>query len=80
MKLQDQVAIIIGSGSGIGQAIAHLFASEGAHVIVADIAPELAAETVSQIKACCLNNANLAEFVPKMPELGNFPLLVDSVV
>lgn len=51
MKLQDQVAIITGSGSGIGQAIAHLFASEGAHVIVADIAPELAAETVSQIKA-----------------------------
>ena len=31
-KLQDQVAIITGGASGIGEAIALLFAAEGAHI------------------------------------------------
>ena len=35
MKLDDQVAIITGAGSGIGRATAILFAKEGASVIIA---------------------------------------------
>jgi len=35
--LHDQVAIITGSGQGIGEAAAHLFAKEGAKVVVSDI-------------------------------------------
>lgn len=35
--LTDQVAIITGSGQGIGAECARLFANEGAKVVVADI-------------------------------------------
>lgn len=37
MKLGGRVAIITGSGSGIGRAGAQLLAKEGAHVVVADV-------------------------------------------
>jgi 3-oxoacyl-[acyl-carrier protein] reductase len=37
MRLRDKVAIITGSGSGIGQATAEKFAHEGARVAVCDI-------------------------------------------
>ena len=36
-KVENRVTIITGAGSGIGEATAKLFASEGARVIIADI-------------------------------------------
>lgn len=51
MKLKERVAVITGSGSGIGRAAAKEFAREGARVIVADINFEGARETVEQIRA-----------------------------
>ena len=50
MKLQDRVAIVTGSGSGIGQATAELFAREGASVIVADNREKRANTTVERIR------------------------------
>lgn len=51
MKLEGRVALITGAGSGIGRAIAHLFAAEGARVIVNDINLEAAQQTVAQMGA-----------------------------
>lgn len=37
MRLEHDIAVVTGAGSGMGRAIASLFASEGANVIAADI-------------------------------------------
>ena len=51
MKLKDKVALITGAGSGIGRAIATLFAQEGARVIVNDLSEKAARETVEVLGA-----------------------------
>ena len=47
--LENKVAIVTGAGSGIGRAIAILFANEGAKVIVSDINEEGGHKVVSEI-------------------------------
>ncbi|HMA70455.1 MAG TPA: SDR family NAD(P)-dependent oxidoreductase, partial [Xanthobacteraceae bacterium] len=37
MRLADKVAIISGAASGMGAATAHMFAREGAKVVIADV-------------------------------------------
>lgn len=49
MRLKNKVAIITGAASGIGRAIAQVFAQEGAKVVVADINDEGGRETVKLI-------------------------------
>ncbi len=48
--LDGKVAILTGSGRGIGAAAAKLFASEGASVVVSDLDPAPAEETASAIR------------------------------
>ena len=48
-SLKDKTAFVTGGGSGIGQAIAWIFARQGARVWVADIAEAAAAETVRRL-------------------------------
>src|SRR5262249_12630011 len=48
--LKDRVAIVTGSGRGIGRAAAQLFAAHGARVVVSDIDAEPAQETATAIQ------------------------------
>jgi NAD(P)-dependent dehydrogenase (short-subunit alcohol dehydrogenase family) len=48
--LLNKVALVTGAGSGIGQAIALLYAAEGARVTVSDINEKGGAETVALIR------------------------------
>lgn len=49
--LENKVAIVTGAGSGIGKAIAVLYAAEGAKVVVSDINEKGAGEVVEEIKS-----------------------------
>lgn len=49
MKLENRIALVTGGGSGIGRAIAKLYAEEGAKVVVNDINQQTAEETVAEL-------------------------------
>lgn len=50
MRLRDKVALITGSGGGMGKAAAELFAGEGASIIVTDVAADAGEETARSIR------------------------------
>ncbi|KNG86135.1 putative alcohol dehydrogenase [Aspergillus nomiae NRRL 13137] len=50
-RLQGKTAIVTGGGSGFGEAIAHGFVAEGAHVIVADISVAGGERVVQEIRS-----------------------------
>ncbi|MEX2461867.1 MAG: SDR family oxidoreductase [Paenibacillaceae bacterium] len=51
MKLTNKVAVVTGAASGMGKAIAILYAKEGAKVIVSDLNLEAANITVAEIQS-----------------------------
>jgi 3-oxoacyl-[acyl-carrier protein] reductase len=57
-KLEGKIAIVTGSGRGIGQAIAQKLASEGAKVMVNDLDAGPAEETIAKIRALGSNAAS----------------------
>jgi NAD(P)-dependent dehydrogenase (short-subunit alcohol dehydrogenase family) len=48
-ELDGRVAIVTGGGRGIGQGISQLLASEGAHVVIAELAEERGADAATEI-------------------------------
>ena len=70
-KLAGKVALVSGSGRGIGAAIATKLASEGARVVVNDIDPAPAQHTVQAIAAAggdavaCVGDVTAPEFAPR---------------
>ena len=71
-KLQDKVALVTGSGRGIGQAIALKLAAEGARVVINDLDDEPAQETVAAIHAtgseavACVGDVTATDFGERM--------------
>ncbi|MBT3272532.1 MAG: 3-oxoacyl-ACP reductase FabG [Spirochaetales bacterium] len=51
MKLEGRIAVVTGGASGIGKAIAHAFAKEGAKIVIADLDEESAEKTVDEVKS-----------------------------
>ncbi len=49
--MSSRVVIVTGGASGIGRAAALAFAADGAHVVIGDVADDLAAETVALVEA-----------------------------
>jgi len=49
VTLKDQVAVVTGAAQGLGEAIAHRLAAEGAHVVVADLNLEGAQQVARDI-------------------------------
>ena len=70
-KLAGKVALVSGSGRGIGAAIATKLASEGARVVVNDIDPAPAEATVQAIVAAggdavaCVGDVTTPDFAPR---------------
>lgn len=87
--LSDRVAIITGSGRGIGRETALLFAEEGAKIVVHDIDAQPAEETLREIRktgneaAICIGDVtdpNFAEDIVKtaVQEWGALHIIVNN--
>jgi NAD(P)-dependent dehydrogenase (short-subunit alcohol dehydrogenase family) len=77
MKLKDKVAVVTGAASGMGKAIAELYAKEGAKVIVADLNIEGAEEVVKNITA----NGGVAKAVQvNVAKLEDIENMIDTAV
>ena len=77
MKLTDKVAIITGAASGMGKAIALLFAEEGARVVIADIDDTGGKQTTDEINSSDGKAVFVHTDVSNPTDIKN---LVDAVV
>lgn len=77
MKLQDKVAVVTGAGSGMGKAIAILYAQQGAKVVVSDINSDSANAVVEEIKSGGGEAMTVVANVGKEEDIQN---LIDTTV
>jgi 3-oxoacyl-[acyl-carrier protein] reductase len=88
-KLQNKVALVSGSGRGIGRAVAEKLASEGARVVVNDLDAEPAKEVVAAIEAAggqalaCVGSVTDPEFAGRfvataVDNFGGLDIIVNN--
>ena len=89
MGIQNRVALITGSASGIGKQTARRMAETGATVVINDIAQEIVEKTVSEFKAdglsavgktadICNKTAVEQMFQEVASELGGIDILINN--
>ncbi|MFW0755868.1 SDR family oxidoreductase [Pseudomonas sp. H11T01] len=84
MELENKVCIVTGAASGIGKAIATIFAKNGASVIVADVNVEAAKATADEIGATAIGcnvaiNAEVQALVETtVARFGRIDVLVNN--
>ncbi|HEY0054633.1 MAG TPA: SDR family oxidoreductase [Pedobacter sp.] len=83
-SLRNKSAVITGSGSGIGKAVAQLFAQQGAFVNIVDLNQELAEQALSPIleaggqgKAYACDVSNQEQVKQIFSSVGSFDILVN---
>lgn len=77
MRLQNHVAVVTGAASGMGKAIAILYAKEGAKVVVSDINLEAANLTVEEIKS---NGGEAIAVMANVAKEEDIQNLIDTAV
>lgn len=77
MRLKDKVAIVTGSGRGIGRDIALAYAREGAHVVVSDVDPETAQATAADAAKISAKSLSLPADVSKLEDINK---LIDGAI
>jgi NAD(P)-dependent dehydrogenase (short-subunit alcohol dehydrogenase family) len=84
-ELNDKKAVITGAGSGIGRAMATLFASQGAFVHVIDISEAASSEVVQEIRASgghvqahACNVAQYDEVMAAFSAIGPIDILINN--
>jgi 3-oxoacyl-[acyl-carrier protein] reductase len=77
-KLDNKVAVITGSGRGIGRATAVLFAKEGASVVINDIDSDAAEEAVKEIEA--IAPGKVTSYVGDITKVENAEKLMEKAV
>ena len=77
MSLKNKVILVTGGASGIGRATVDRLASDGAHVIVADIQMDLANEVVAQVKQ---SGGNAEAIELNVAEHGAAEAVVSAIV
>jgi 2-keto-3-deoxy-L-fuconate dehydrogenase len=85
LSLKNKVAVITGGGSGIGQAIAVLFAKQGAVVHILELTEESGLETKhhisSQAGECIVHPCNVADqaaVLSVFEKIGSIDILVNN--
>ncbi len=76
-KLQDKVAIVTGAASGIGKAIAEIYAREGAKVAIADMNIAAAQAVADELKG---RGASAMAVAADVTDEGQVNAAVDAVV
>ncbi|HTI58362.1 SDR family oxidoreductase [Mucilaginibacter sp.] len=81
-SLQNKTAVITGGGSGIGKAMALLFAKQGANVHIVELDEKAATDTVKEIGASAsyhiCNVTDQAQVIDTFSTIGQIDILINN--